>query len=709
MVDALPNLLIGLRDGLEAGLVVSILLVALRKLGTVDGERRSSFPIWIGVIAAVTVAASFAAVLTYSTDVLGAVAQSAIGGVLSVVAVSLVTWMVFWMRNAGRGLSGELSERVRTASFVGAGALAVTAFVAIGREGLETTLFIWTAARAFGDTLYPLIGAFVGIAIAVLICALIYRGALKVNLGKFFGRTAIALAVIAAGILAYGLGELQTIGWLPGSTWIGFDISGAVPSDTWWMSIISGVTALQTRMTVLQVVVWVAYVVVMVVLLARRPGSKSAKTAPKPERPTTVADASPSPAAGTALPAAGSAEPRATVLERWLRWAERRTWSVIAGLIVVPALLAAAIIAVLPPKPAAASAVTVSDSACGAGWKAPQSGTQSITVTNNSKRVGEIYLNNGSGGVVAEIETLAPATTAEMTATLNPGSYTFTCYLAGQKAGTSPALQVVGPAAAAPIAAAPVTAGDLIGPNDAYQAYAAAQLDALSAQLQKIQADLAAGDRAAAQVDWLTAQVDWERVGASYNSFGDLGMAVDGLPQQFAEGTNDPHFAGLHKLEYELWHDASFAELQSTNTALIKAVHAVRSDLRSDDLAGDPTNLPLRVHEILEDALRDHLSGQDDLGGGAGYAMTSADVEVTGALLGFVTPLLNTRDPQLVPTATKEIAELRAALAHAHTSSGWVSPQTASTQTRQHIDGALGQLLETLSNVPTLLEIPKHG
>ena len=250
--DAIPNLLIGLREGLEAGLVVSILLAALRHSQT-DGVRRSAFPIWVGVIGAVSVAASFAAVLTYSTSVLSSAAQEAVGGTLSVLAVLLVSWMVFWMRRTARNLSGELTDQVRRANLIGAGALAVTAFLAVGREGLETTLFLWTAAKASGSTVTPLVGAGIGIAVAILLCWLLFRGAVRMNLGVFFSRTGAILIVIAAGILAYGLGDLQDAGVLPGQNWIAFDISGTVASDSWWMSIITGVTELQTRMTVLQV------------------------------------------------------------------------------------------------------------------------------------------------------------------------------------------------------------------------------------------------------------------------------------------------------------------------------------------------------------------------------------------------------------------------------------------------------------------------
>ena len=200
--DAVPNLLIGLREGLEAGLIVSILLAAFRR--SVGDRGTSSAPIWLGVLAALTLAGSFAAVLTYSTDALSSRAQQAVGGILSVLAVGLVTAMIFWMRRTARTLSQHLRGELGRALALGAGALTLIAFLAVGREALETTLFIWTAAKASGTTLAPVVGAALGLAAAVALCWLLYRRAVHINLGKFFNLTAFALIVVAAGVLSYG-------------------------------------------------------------------------------------------------------------------------------------------------------------------------------------------------------------------------------------------------------------------------------------------------------------------------------------------------------------------------------------------------------------------------------------------------------------------------------------------------------------------------
>jgi high-affinity iron transporter len=698
--ESVPNLLIGLREGLEAGLVVSILLAAVRKTGGV-----SAAPVWLGVLGAVMLAGSFAAVLTFSTGVLTSRAQQAAAGLLSVLAVGLVTGMVFWMRRAAAGLAAHLRGEVQRAAAIGAGALTLTAFLAVGREGLETTLFLWTAVRASGSTVAPMAGAAVGLAAAVGLCWLLYRRAIRLNLGVFFSRTAVALIVIAAGVLAYGLGDLQEAGLLPGGRWVAFDLTAHVDPGSWWVSIVTGATELAPKMTVLQVTAWLAYLAVVI------PAFVQAGRSPAVAR----AEAGGARAeAGGARAEAGGARAEAGgggSAGWWERLAGRRPWVVAGVLVVVPALAAGAAIVALPTaSTAATTAVTVTRSACAPGWTAAEAGTQTFTVDNQSGLAGEINLDDASGAVVGEIETIGPATTAQLTATLGPGTYTFTCYLGSRPALSSQPVQVTGvtdpttgPSA---VAVKPVTLGELAGPNRQYEEYAARDLASLAGAVTAIQADLRRGDLAGARQDWLTAQLDWERVGASYDSFGDLGLAVDGLPDGLPGGVNDPGFTGLHRLEYGLWHGQSAASLQPVAATLARGVAAVRQNLTSDDLAGDPTNLPVRAHEILEDALRDHLSGTDDLGSGAAFAETYADLQVTGVVLGELAPLITARDPGLLPVADAQLAALRQALLATQVNGAWTPLGSAPLTERERVDAAIGALLETLSSVPDLLEVP---
>ncbi|MGJ5828568.1 iron uptake transporter permease EfeU [Streptomyces ossamyceticus] len=268
------NYLIGLREGLEASLVVCILIAYL-----VRTERRDALrPIWIGVGAAVGLALVFGCVLEFGSQEMTFEAQEALGGSLSILAVGLVTWMVFWMRRTARHLRSELHGKLDAALQLGTGALVATAFLAVGREGLETSLFVWTSVRASGDgTEGPLIGVLLGLGSAVVLGWLFYRGALRINLSRFFTWTGGMLVVVAAGVLAYGFHDLQEADFLPGLTDKAFDITGAIPPDSWYGTLLKGVFNFQADPTVLQVTVWVLYLVPTLALFLAPVGFASGK------------------------------------------------------------------------------------------------------------------------------------------------------------------------------------------------------------------------------------------------------------------------------------------------------------------------------------------------------------------------------------------------------------------------------------------------
>lgn len=205
----LASFLIGLREGLEASLIIGILLAYVVKLGREDAKRK----IWWGVAIAVALSATLGAIFTFGRYALTFEAQEAIGGIMSLVAVGMVTWMVFWMMRTASSLSHELKQGVDKALAIGTGwAIFWLAFVTVAREGIETTLMLWGWA---GNPI-ALSGALAGIVIAAAIGVLLNRGMLHINLRVFFAWTGGFLIVVAAGVLAYGIHDLQEAAWLPG-------------------------------------------------------------------------------------------------------------------------------------------------------------------------------------------------------------------------------------------------------------------------------------------------------------------------------------------------------------------------------------------------------------------------------------------------------------------------------------------------------------
>lgn len=276
----LANYLIGLREGLEATLVVSILVAYLVR----SGRRERLRPIWIGVGAAVAMSLAAGALLTFTSRSMSFRSQERFGGVMSILAVCFVTWMVFWMRRASHHLKGELQEKLDVALAMGTGALAVTAFVAVGREGLETALFIWTAVQATGSSAAPVAGAFLGLTTAVVLGYLLYRRSVKLNLAKFFRWTGAGLVVVAAGVLAYGFHDLQEGGLLAfgGLDRVALNATRIVPPSSWWGTLFKGLFSISAEPTRLELGVWLAYLVPTMTLFLRRPRRSTAPAAPAP-------------------------------------------------------------------------------------------------------------------------------------------------------------------------------------------------------------------------------------------------------------------------------------------------------------------------------------------------------------------------------------------------------------------------------------------
>ena len=291
---AAPNLtsqlfgsgLIGLREGLEAAIVVTILVAFL-----VKASRRDALKwVWLGVAAAIAVTVAVFLTIQFSAYTISGLGAEAIAGVASVVAVAIVTTMVLWMRTAAAGLSGELRTGMARALETGSLAVVALAFLAVGREGVETALFMVGYAEA--ETAWPLAGLVAGVLVATAIAYGMYVGAVRINLSKFFKYTGVFLIVVAAGILSYGVGALQTVGWLPGLAAKAVDLSSWFNWSSWYSEIIRGVFNVTPTPTVLQLTSWLAYLVIVLAIFVRpvkapEKAEASAEPTPTPERSAT--------------------------------------------------------------------------------------------------------------------------------------------------------------------------------------------------------------------------------------------------------------------------------------------------------------------------------------------------------------------------------------------------------------------------------------
>lgn len=296
----IATLLIGLREGLEAALVVSILLAYVKRLG----RRDAALKIWLGVAAAILLSLIIGAVLSYGTYGLSFTAQEAIGGVLSLLAVGMVTWMVFWMLRMSRGIGSELRSQLDHALLGNGWGVAAVGFVSVAREGVETALFIWATTRA-SDTA-PLAGflsAVSGMLLASLLGWLLYRGMLRINLTVFFRWSGALLIIFAAGVLAYAIHDLQEAGFLAGpftappasagvlAAWYGdaawaFRIPHIIAPDGVLGVLLKGTVGFSPEMTRLEVIAWALYLAITLplFLIASYRGARAPrKEAPCPQ------------------------------------------------------------------------------------------------------------------------------------------------------------------------------------------------------------------------------------------------------------------------------------------------------------------------------------------------------------------------------------------------------------------------------------------
>jgi high-affinity iron transporter len=234
----------------------------------------------------------------------------------------------------------------------------------------------------------------------------------------------------------------------------------------------------------------------------------------------------------------------------------------------------------------------------------------------------------------------------------------------------------------------------------AYHGYVAARLAELRGQATALRAQIANADTAAAKATWIEAQQTWQRVGAAYGSFGDLGNAIAPGSRGLQGGAADPQFMGLRRLEYGLWHAQGPGQLVPVATRLLADLDALEAHL--PQTAVDPADMPLRLHEILEDSVRDHLSGLGDQGSGMALALTRADVEATQEVLATLRGLLE-RLKAGYPAALDQLLGAAAAAIDATRSGGaWTPYSQVPLAQRQRVNGAVGRALESLALAPAL-------
>jgi high-affinity iron transporter len=392
---------------------------------------------------------------------------------------------------------------------------------------------------------------------------------------------------------------------------------------------------------------------------------------------------------------------------------------------ITSALAAVAVLAVAPaPARARAGARgggsggernTFGDVTCAPSWPAPEPGRERFTVVNQSSRAATVYLFRAdSGAIIATLRHVRARSSRMLSVTLLAGRpYAWGCDLAGYPRHVSEAQRALAqrqPGGTGPVVV-PVQTGELAGPLRVYRRYVARRTARLGEQVAALRRAIAAGRLEAARRAWERAHLTWLSLGqddGAYGAFGELGREIDGTTAGYLGGARSPDFTGFHRVEYELWGQGGLRGAGPAAEELARLLARLAAVPLADAMPTTRLGVDtwtLRCHEVLEDALRDTLSGEDDEGSHTALPDLAADVTVTRRLLGLLAPLLVPRAPGLVPTARRELARLSRETAVAERTDPDRTVARWPRRMREQIDGDLGAALETLARVPDLLAV----
>ncbi len=273
----LPTFVIGLREGLEAALIVGIIAAFLGQQGRRDALRQ----VWAGTGIAVAICVGIAILLQVISSDLPQRQQEGLETAVGAIAVCMVTYMIMFMRKHARGLKGDLEGAAASALAAGSSrALVMMAFLAVLREGFETAVFLLATFHASGDAADSWIGAVLGILLAVVIGYGIYRGGVRLNLARFFRVTGLVLVVVAAGLVMTAFHTANEAGWLSAGQAQAFDLSWLVRPGTPLSSLLTGVLGIQPYPVWIEVAAWLAYLVPMIAIVAWPARRRRAAAAP---------------------------------------------------------------------------------------------------------------------------------------------------------------------------------------------------------------------------------------------------------------------------------------------------------------------------------------------------------------------------------------------------------------------------------------------
>ncbi|MCW3038312.1 MAG: hypothetical protein JWM31_217 [Solirubrobacterales bacterium] len=643
----LPTFVIGLREGLEAALIVGIVAAFL----TQEGRRDALRPMWTGVAAALLISFAVGGGLKLADNQLPQREQEGLETVIAFIAVAFVTFMILWMRRNARTLRGELQS-------VAAGALAknsthalvAMAFFAVIREGIETAFFLTAAFDASDDPATTGSGAALGVLSAVVLGYLIFRGGVRIDLQKFFRATGVVLVFVAAGLVSSALHTGWEAGWFPFGRSQALDLSWLIAPGSVAGALITGTLGLQPKPAVVEIAGYALYAVPMLVFVLWPSGRRVRRTA--------------------------------------------RATAPVAGLLLVLGLGAcgtddatSGVATAGPVAGAKTVAVRITDAGCLPARLELTAGPTTFEVpAEGSGRATEYEIVKGDR-ILGEREAIAPGLTATFSLDLPPGTYESYCPNADRERGT---IIVSGTPTATPTDGAP----ELEAATLAYGRYVEGQTVVLLDRVEAFVAAVKAGDVATAKQRFPTAREPYERIEPVAESFGDLDPRIDARVNDVAEGEA---WTGFHRIEQALWKTRSLKGMSRVADGLLADVKVLVG--KAAGLRYQPAELANGATALLGEVSKSKITGEEDRYSHTDLWDFRANVE--GALKAFVLlkPALVLRDKTLANTITARFADVEEALTSHAQGAGFVRYTALSKDVVRVLSQRIDALAEPLSRV----------
>jgi FTR1 family protein len=651
----LPTFVIGLREGLEASLIVGIIAAFLA-----SQERRDALRwVWVGVIGAAVICSAVGITLHVVGEELPRKQQEGLETIIAVVAVAAVTWMIVWMKRPAPTLPRDRRENTAAALATGSAlGLIGMAFLAVLREGLETAVFLVAAFNASGNVASSALGALLGLAVSIAIGYGIYRGGVKLNLTKFFKATGVLLAFVAAGLLSKALHTAHGAGWWNGLQGQALNLSGVFPDGSVRATLFTGLFGLDTRATVGELGIWLLYLVPVIAFVLA------------PTKSRTVARA-----AGEVASAPATISGRARA-------------GLVGGAIAV-LLGTGAFFASANGSTSAEGrdvAVTLTPEGCSPSTMKLAAGPTTFTVSNvGANDVTEFYVLDGTRTVV-EAENVATGLTRSASVTLAPGTYELAC--PGGTSKETGTLTVTGNDVAEVSAAHRKAV-------DHYRTDLVTNTALLTDRVRALAAAIAAGDVARAKALYAATREPYERVEPVAEAFGDLDPKIDVRINDVADGDD---FTGFHRIERDLWTKESTKGLRPVADQLLADVQDLERRVKTITL--EPAQIANGAVELLGEVSKSKITGEEDRYSHTDLVDFKANVEGAQEAFTAVREILDARDGALAQRVDQEFPAVFAALKPYERGAGFVSYLALTPADKRKLSAALDRLAEPLSEVP---------